>query len=85
MKLNNLLLHCGAAHVEPEQLERVKTPMAEGRWQPIGHAELASQVRRGLENAGMKVLVSSTARMPFSPSRSRCCCPTPGVEISVNS
>ncbi|MCB1098440.1 MAG: DUF932 domain-containing protein [Verrucomicrobiae bacterium] len=56
MKLNNLLLHCGAAHVEPEQLERVRTPMAEGRWQPIGHAELAAQVRRGLANAGMKVL-----------------------------
>ena len=56
MKLNNLLLHCGAAHVEPEQLERVRTPLAKGRWQPIGHAELAAQVRRGLANAGMKVL-----------------------------
>ena len=56
MKLNNLLLHCGAAHVEPEQLERVRTPEAVGRWQPIGHAELAAQVRRGLDNAGMKVL-----------------------------
>lgn len=56
MKLNNLVLHCGAAHVEPEQLERVRTPQAEGRWQPIGHAELAAQVRRGLANAGMKVL-----------------------------
>ena len=56
MKLNNLMLHCGAAHVDPEQLERVNTPAAEGRWQPIGHAELAGQVRRGLEDAGMKVL-----------------------------
>ena len=61
MKLNNLLLHCGAAYVEPEQLERVKTPGAEGRWQPVGHAELAAQVRRGLADAGMSVLTEAHA------------------------
>lgn len=61
MKLNNLFLHCGGARVEPEQLERVATPLAEGRWQPVAHATLASQVRRGLEDAGMKVLTEAHA------------------------
>ena len=61
MKLNNLFLHCGGARVEPEQLERVATPPAEGRWQPVAHATLASQVRRGLEDAGMKVLTEAHA------------------------
>ncbi len=61
MKLNNLYLHCGAARVEPEQLERVETPRAVGRWQPVGHAELAAQIRRGLEDAGMKILTEAHA------------------------
>jgi hypothetical protein len=61
MKLNNLVLHCGGAAVEQEQLERVATPESVGRWQPIGHAELAGQVRRGLENAGMKILTEAHA------------------------
>ena len=61
MKLNNLYLHCGGSLVEPDQLERVATPEAVGRWQPIGHAELAGQVRRGLEDAGMKVLTEAHA------------------------
>ena len=61
MRLNNLYLHCGGARVEPEQLERVKTPDAVGRWQPVAHATLAAQVRRGLEDAGMKVLTEAHA------------------------
>jgi len=61
MKLNNLYLHCGGAQVEREELERVETPEACGRWQPIAHDELAGQVRRGLENAGMKVLTEAHA------------------------
>ena len=61
MKLNNLFLHCGGARVEPEQLERVNTPPAEGRWQPVAHATLASQVRRGLEDAGMRILTEAHA------------------------
>lgn len=61
MKLNNLYLHCGGGHVEREQLEAVKTPQAEGRWQPIAHATLADQVRRGLEDAGMKILTEAHA------------------------
>jgi hypothetical protein len=61
MKLNNLYLHCGGAQVEREELERVETPEACGRWQPIAHDELAGQVRRGLEDAGMKVLTEAHA------------------------
>ncbi len=61
MKLNNLYLHCGGALVETEQLERVETPEAVGRWQPVGHAKLAAQVRRGLEDAGMQVLTEAHA------------------------
>ncbi len=61
MKLNNLYLHCGGSLVEPEELERVKTPEAVGRWQPVGHATLAAQVRRGLEDAGMQILTEAHA------------------------
>jgi hypothetical protein len=61
MKLNNLYLHCGGARVEREALESVTTPEAEGRWQPIAHATLADQVRRGLEDAGMQILTEAHA------------------------
>ncbi len=61
MKLNNLCLHCGGALVEPEELERVQTPDPVGRWQPVGHADLAAQVRRGLADAGMTVLTEAHA------------------------
>lgn len=61
MKLSNLYLHCGGARVEREELERVETPEASGRWQPVAHHELAAQVRRGLEDAGMEILTEAHA------------------------
>ena len=56
MKLNNLLLHCGGAHVDREQLESIKTPEAQNRWHPIAHHHLVQQVRSGLEATGMQVV-----------------------------
>jgi hypothetical protein len=56
MKLNNLLLHCGGATIEREDLYRQSTPDPSGRWCPIAHGALVDQVRRGLDNAGMRVL-----------------------------
>jgi hypothetical protein len=56
MKLNNLLLHCGAGRIERKDLDRQDTPQPAGRWYPIAHGALVDQVERGLENAGMRVL-----------------------------
>ena len=61
MKLNNLVLHCGAATVSRDQLERVVTPSPEGRWHPISHHSLVNQVQSGLEAAGMRIVNTAHA------------------------
>ena len=61
MKLTNLVLHCGAATVSRDQLERVATPSPEGRWHPISHHSLVNQVQSGLEAAGMRVVNTAHA------------------------
>ncbi len=61
MKLNNLYLHCGGATVSDQRLAKVPTPQPEGRWHPIAHNALVSQVQAGLEAAGMRVVNTAHA------------------------
>ncbi|MEZ5303039.1 MAG: DUF932 domain-containing protein [Verrucomicrobiales bacterium] len=56
MKLNNLLLHCGGATIDRQELATVRTPAPEGRWHPIAHDTLVDQVHRGLAASGMEVI-----------------------------
>jgi len=44
----NLLLHCGAHHVEREQVLSVRTPSSTGTWTPIPHSELIQTAERAL-------------------------------------
>ena len=85
MKLNNLYLHCGGAQVEREELERVETPEACGRWQPIAHDELAGQVRRGLENVRVfrDAFLVSTRISPLEILCGTACCRKGGVPQGV--
>ena len=55
MHKSNLILHCGSASVEREQLALVPTPAATETWQPIGHFDLLTQVERALGGADLKI------------------------------
>jgi hypothetical protein len=56
MNTANLILHCGSAKVEREQLALVKTPEATDTWQPIGHLDLLSQVERALGSSSLQIV-----------------------------
>ena len=44
----NLVLHCGARHVERRVVEKAKTPAASPTWVPIAHHRLLEQVESTL-------------------------------------
>lgn len=52
----NLTLHCGAHHVEREQIDLVHTPAPEGDWYPIPHNLLLETVRDSLLGSGLRVV-----------------------------
>ena len=45
----NLILHCGASHVERKEVEAVHTPRSTSTWTPIPHIQLISQVEKTLK------------------------------------
>ena len=51
----NLVLHCGARHVERGVVEKSKTPAASPTWVPIAHNRLLEQVETTLTASGMTV------------------------------
>ena len=51
----NLVLHCGARHVERHAVEKAHTPDASATWVPIAHHRLLEQVESTLAASGMKV------------------------------
>ena len=51
----NLVLHCGARHVERRAVEEAKTPAASPTWVPIAHHRLLEQVETTLTASGMTV------------------------------
>ncbi len=52
----NLLLHCGANHVERDQLADTTTPEPTKTWQPIPHHRLLDQVESSLGGHGLRVV-----------------------------
>lgn len=53
--MNGLTLHCGASHVDLKAVRDVPTPRPEGTHYPIPHALLYEEVRKGLNDAGLRV------------------------------
>jgi hypothetical protein len=51
----NLVLHCGARHVERHTVEEAPTPAASETWVPIPHHRLLEQVESTLVASGMSV------------------------------
>jgi hypothetical protein len=51
----NLVLHCGAAAVELDQVSSVKTPRATSTWQPIPHHQLIQTVQRTLATTNLTI------------------------------
>ena len=52
---STLVLHCGARHVDVQELAAVKTPPAEGRWHPVSHVAVVRRVKQTLAEAGYAV------------------------------
>ncbi len=51
----NLVLHCGARHVERQVVEQAATPTASETWVPVPHHRLLEQVESTLVASGMTV------------------------------
>jgi hypothetical protein len=51
----NLVLHCGARHVERPAVEEAQTPAASTTWVPVPHHRLLEQVESTLVAGGMSV------------------------------
>jgi hypothetical protein len=51
----NLVLHCGARHVERHTVEEANTPAASETWVPIAHHRLLDLVETTLTSSGMNV------------------------------
>ncbi len=54
-KAPNLILHCGAHHVELKDVRKVKTPAATESWCPIPHADLISTVQKTLKSTRLTI------------------------------
>jgi hypothetical protein len=57
----NLVLHCGARHVDRQQVERATTPAASRTWVPIPHHRLLEQVEETLLGDGMTIVNEANA------------------------
>src|SRR5688500_14719883 len=54
--MTNLVIHCGARHVERAQVAKAMTPQASATWIPIPHQRLLEQVEETLSGNGMTVV-----------------------------
>src|SRR3954466_7315393 len=52
----NLVLHCGARHVERRAVEKAATPAASETWVPVPHHRLLEQVEATIISSGMTVV-----------------------------
>jgi len=53
--MTNLVLHCGARHVERQSVLEARTPSASETWVPISHHRLLELVESTLIDGGMTV------------------------------
>jgi Domain of unknown function (DUF932) len=54
-KSPNLILHCGASHVDLKDVRKVKTPHATSSWHPIPHHELITTVQNTLKRTNLRI------------------------------
>jgi Domain of unknown function (DUF932) len=54
--MTNLVLHCGARHVERRVVEKAATPAASETWVPVPHHRLLEQVEATIVSSGMTVV-----------------------------
>lgn len=59
MIASNLILHCGAAKADREQLVQVRTPDGDKSWCPIPHETLVSEVEGALNRANMRIVTEA--------------------------
>jgi hypothetical protein len=52
----NLVLHCGARHVERPAVEEAQTPVPSATWVPVPHHRLLNQVESTLVGSGLSVV-----------------------------
>jgi hypothetical protein len=52
----NLVLHCGAQHVDRQMVERASTPSASSTWVPVPHHRMLEQVEATLTGNGMTIV-----------------------------
>ena len=52
----NLVLHCGARHVERTAVEAATTPVASPTWVPVPHHRLLEQVEIAITGSGLNVI-----------------------------
>lgn len=55
----NLILHCGGSAADREQVVKVPTPEADGRWFPIGHGQMLETVEKELAMRNMRIVNES--------------------------
>ena len=51
----NLILHCGAAHVDLEKVRAIATPRSTQSWHPIPHYRLISTVQKTLASTNLTI------------------------------
>src|SRR5690348_4247911 len=54
--MTNLILHCGASHVDRRAVELASTPAASDTWVPVPHHRLLEQVEATIMSSGMNVV-----------------------------
>lgn len=54
-KAPNLILHCGASHVDLKDVRKVKTPGPTSSWCPIPHHELIATVQNTLKSTNLRI------------------------------
>jgi Domain of unknown function (DUF932) len=56
MNKSNLILHCGAARAERQQVYDVPTPPRTGTWVPVAHGVILDEVQTVLTASGLQVV-----------------------------
>ena len=59
MSKTNLILHCGARHMNREQLSTILAPLGTESWFPTSHIQLVQEVERSLTNSNMRIVNES--------------------------
>ncbi len=56
MKKSNLILHCGARHINRERLNKIPAPKPTVSWHPVRYGQLIDEVERSLKAKDLKII-----------------------------